>query len=328
MPGTKLCKQIVKTLAILLAFGLLAGSHAYAQQTVKRPRITGISHVGFFVSDLPKALAFWHDFLGFDESYDLKKKDGSGVRIAFIKINDHQHIELFNEPPTAPPNMMSHICFTVDNIEQMRAYLKSQGFNVKASTGGKTRTGDYAFEIKDPDGMLVEFVQTLPTGMEAQAAGKFMPSSAISTKIKHVGFLVGNSQKSLDFYGKVLGFQETWRGGGNPKELSWINMRVPDGTDYVEFMLYRKLPVAAKWGVKNHISLEVPDVAKAVAILEARPAFKTYGKPLTVATGINGKRQVNIYDPDGTRIELMEPNTANGKPVPSSSAPPPPPSHQ
>jgi lactoylglutathione lyase len=68
-----------------------------------RPKITGISHVGYFVSDLPKTIAFWHDFLGFDESYDLTKKNSKDVRIAFIKINDHQHIELFNEPPTHEP---------------------------------------------------------------------------------------------------------------------------------------------------------------------------------------------------------------------------------
>ena len=59
-----------------------------------RPKITGISHVGYFVSDLPQAIAFWHDFLGFDEEYSLTKKDSSDIRIAFIKINDHQHIEI------------------------------------------------------------------------------------------------------------------------------------------------------------------------------------------------------------------------------------------
>lgn len=293
--------------------------------TLPRPRITGISHVGYFVSDLPKALYFWHDFLGFDESYALTKKNSDQVRIAFIKINDHQHIELFNEPPTHPPNMMSHICFTVDDIEAMRNYLRANGFNVKPGNGGKTRTGDYAFEITDPDGMLVEFVQSLPTGMEAQAAGKFEPSTRISTKIYHVGFLVGNSQRSMDFYGKLLGFKEIWRGGANPKQLSWINMRVPDGEDYVEFMLYKDAPT--KFGTKNHISLEVPSVAKAVATLESRPAFKTYGKDLTIAVGINQKRQVNIYDPDGTRVELMESNTITGNPTPSSTAPPPPPAH-
>lgn len=307
----------------VLSLALYANAQSAALQ---RPRITGISHVGYFVSNLQASLSFWHDFLGFDEMYDLKKPDTDEVRIAFIKISDHQHVELFNETSADPRNRMSHICFSVDNVEQMRAYLKSQGVDVKPGNGSKTRTGDYAFEIKDPDGTLVEFVQSLPDGLEKKASGKFLPDTRISTKIYHAGFLVGNSQRALDFYGKVLGFKETWRGSPNPAELSWINMRVPDGDDYVEFMLYRKLPTDS-WGGKNHLSLEVPDVTKAVGILEARPAFKTYGKPLTVATGINHKHQVNLFDPDGTRVELMEPHTIDGKPVPSSAAPPPPPSH-
>lgn len=313
----------------LAAILLLAASFALAQDAApKRPKITGISHVGYFVSDLPKALNFWHDFLGFDQEYTLTKKDSQDIRIAFIKINDHQHIELFNEAPTHAPNMMSHMCFTVDDIEQMRTYLRSKGFDVKPGNGGKTRTGDYAFEIKDPDGMLVEFVQSLPTGSEAQAAGKFMPATRISTSIYHIGFLVGNSEKSIAFYHDILGFTETWRGGANPAELSWINMKVPDGDDYVELMLYKKLP--ATFGTKNHLSLLVPDAQKSVDTLKARPAFKTYetyGKPLEVAVGKNGKRQVNIYDPDGTRVEVMESRTVDGKPVPSSTAPAPPPSY-
>ena len=36
---------------------------------------------------------------------------------------------------------------------------------------------------------------------------------------------------------------------------------------------------------------------------------------------MNSKRQINLYDPDGTRIELMEPNTVDGKPAPDSTAP-------
>ncbi|HMF53798.1 MAG TPA: VOC family protein [Edaphobacter sp.] len=288
-----------------------------------RPRITGISHVAYYVSDLPKALIFWHDLLGFDVPYSLKNADG-GIQVAFVKINDREHIELVNAPPPNPPNRMSHLCFSVDNIEQMRAYLLSQGYEVPAIQG-KTRTGDYAFTIKDPDGTRVEFVQTLPEGMEAKAAGKFEPSTRISEKIMHVGFIVGNTQKSLDFYGRVLGFQETWRGTPNPKELSWINMRVPDGTDYVEFMLYRGTPT--DMGGKNHTSLIVPDAARAMATLESRPAFKEYSRPVKINIGINRKRQVNLFDPDGTRVELMEPVTIDGKPAVSSTAPPPPPAH-
>jgi len=315
---TKCFLTLSSLLAILLSLALPA------QTAPERPHITGISHVGYFVSDLPKAIAFWHDLLGYDESYTLTKKDSEDIRIAFIKINDHQHIELFNEAPTRPPSMMSHLCFTVDDIEEMRIYLRSKGYKVKLGDGGKTRTGDYAFEIKDPNGMLIEFVQSLPDGLEMQAAGKFLPATRISPRIYHLGYMAGDAEKTTDFY-KMLGFTETWRGGANPKELSWINMKVPDGDDYIELMLYHSLPDAAKWGTKNHLSLVVPDIEKSVADLESRPAYKDYGKPLTIATGVNGKRQVNLYDPDGTRVEIMEPNTVTGKPTPSSTAPMPPP---
>jgi catechol 2,3-dioxygenase-like lactoylglutathione lyase family enzyme len=299
------------------------GPAGRAQGAAERPRITGISHVGYFVSDLPKALFFWHDLLGYDEAYTLPRDAGDKARIAFIKINDHQHVELFNEPPATPHEMMSHLCFAVDDIEKMRAYLRSKGYDPKPGEGVKTKAGDYAFEIKDPNGMAIEFVQSLPSGMEMRSAGRFLPATRISPRIYHAGYLVGNAEKTEDFY-KMLGFNETWRGGANPKELSWINMKVPDGDDYVELMLYRTLPEPDAWGGKNHLSLAVPDIEKAVATLEARPAYKEYGRPLKIATGVNGKRQVNLYDPDGTRVELMEPNTVTGKPTPSSTAPPPP----
>ena len=294
-------------------------------QTPPRPRITGISHVAYFVSDLPKAVSFWHDLLGYDVAYSLNKPGTSDVRIAFIKINDHQHVELFNEPPTARPSMMSHLCFITDNAEQMRAYLASRGIKVPAKVT-TTRAGDLAFEIHDTDNTLVEFVQPLPTGKEAQAAGKFEPPTRISDAIYHVGFVVGNTQRALDFYSKILGFAETWRGSPNPNELSWINMKVPDGTDYVEFMLYRDHP--RDYGTSNHIALSVPSIPKATAELQSRAAAAHYTRDLAPKVGINQKRQLNLYDPDGTRVELMEPFTVTGKPTPSSTAPPPPPAHE
>jgi catechol 2,3-dioxygenase-like lactoylglutathione lyase family enzyme len=316
-------------------FTLLLTTSCLAQSPAPvRPLITGISHVAYFVSDMPKAILFWHDLLGFELSYDRKRPGSNDTTVAFLKVNDHQYAELLADfpaqtPPTQTPpektrNFMSHICFLVDDVEQMRLYLASKGVEVPAHTS-KTRTGDLVFEIKDPDGTAVEFSQPQPNSVEAQGAGKFLPTSRASDHIYHVGFLVGNTQKSIGFYHDILGFEEIWRGAGNPAQLSWINMRVPDGTDYIELMLYAKLP--ATFGSSNHIALEVPDLAKAVAAIEARPAFKTYGRAIEVHLGKNGKRQANLFDPDGTRVELMEPFTADGKPVPPSPAPPPPPAH-
>jgi len=139
----------------------------------------------------------------------------------------------------------------------------------------------------------------------------------------HIGVLIGALEPAMKFYGEILGFREFWRGSSSGTVLSWVNMRVPDGDDYLEFMLYTEPPDAEQMGVKNHICLVTPDIKKAVAILEARPARRNYGRPIEIKVGKNGKRQANLFDPDGTRIELMEPNTVDGKPVPPSTAPPP-----
>jgi len=321
-------------LACRLAVGVcfLASAAILSAQTAAppRPAITGISHVAYYVSNMPAALTFWHDLLGFDLSYerkpDRKVPNSADTTVAFLKVNDHQYVELLSDRPPASDlkNFLSHICFLTPDLEQMRLYLASKGVAVPARTS-RTKTGDLVFSIADPDGTQIEFSQPQPASVEAQGTGKFLPPTRISQHIYHTGFLVGNTQHSLDFYENILGFQETWRGASNPDQLSWINLRVPDGTDYIELMLYRTLP--ATYGSSNHIALQVPDMAAAVTALQARPAFKTYGRPLTPHTGVNGKRQLNLFDPDGTRIELMEPTTADGKPVPPSTAPPPPPAH-
>jgi lactoylglutathione lyase len=44
---------------------------------------------------------------------------------------------------------------------------------------------------------------------------------------------------------------------------------------------------------------------------------------LALASVLLAQDEVNLFDPDGTRVELMEPNTIDGKPAPSSTAPPP-----
>jgi len=88
-------------------------------------------------------------------------------------------------------------------------------------------------------------------------------------------------------------------------------------------MLYAELPAPDKRGSFHHLCLQVPDVDKANAILQSRAGKINYTKSMEIQTGINRKRQLNLYDPDGTRVELMEPKTVDGVPAPSSTAPPP-----
>jgi catechol 2,3-dioxygenase-like lactoylglutathione lyase family enzyme len=296
--------------------GALLAASLFGQQ---RPKILGLAHVAYYVSDLDKARVFYKDFFGFAEMpFTLKKPDGS-ERIAFIKINDTQYLELFAEAPK-DDGMLNHIAIYTDNADGMRDYLASKNVKVPDHVG-KGQTGNKNFMIKDPDGHGVEIVEYLKDSWTSREQGKLMPDSRISTHLMHAGILIGSLSHAVAFYHDVLGFEETWRGGGDPQELSWVNMRVPDGTDYVEFMLYRTLPAADKRGGKNHISLMVPEMSSALAILEARR--RSYNREFDAKTGVNGKRQANFYDPNGTRAELMEPNTVSGKPTPPSTAPPP-----
>jgi lactoylglutathione lyase len=307
------------SIAVFSTIITIAASFAPAQ-AVKRPRITGVAHMAIYAHDVDKSIAFYRDFLGYAEPFRLNRASGN-LHLAFVKINDRQFIEVFPEKAEGT-DRLNHIALEVEDAEAMRLYLASRGVKVPDKTP-VGRIGNANFNITDPDGHTVEIVQYLPGGRTAQQKGKDLAETRISTRIMHVGISVGSLEKALAFYGKILGFEETWRGSSKGKELNWVNVRVPDGDDYVEFMLYKNAPTVERLGTMHHLSLEVPDIEAAKSTLDGRPARKGYTREMTIKTGVNKKRQLNLYDPDGTRIELMEPKTIDGQPAPSSDAPPP-----
>jgi catechol 2,3-dioxygenase-like lactoylglutathione lyase family enzyme len=288
-------------------------------EDARRPRITGVAHIALYAHDVDRSLAFYKDFLGYDEPFRLEK-DG-GLLLTFIKVGDRQYIEIFPERE-AGTDRLNHIALETDDAEGMRAYLATRGVKVpeKVPTG---RIGNANFNIVDPDGHTVEIVEYRPDGWTMREQGKHLTDARVSPRIMHVGIAAGSLEKSLGFYRDVLEFRESWRGGSGGGELSWVNLKVPDGEDYVELMLSKTPPSVSRLGTLHHLCLEVPDISAAKATLEARPARKDYTRGLDVRTGVNRKRQLNLFDPDGTRVELMEPKTVDGIPAPSSTAPPP-----
>ena len=308
------------TRPVIVVLVLLGVAAAVSARQPQRPRITGVAHAAFFVHDMEKAREYYKDFLGFDEPFDLKNADGS-LSVAFIKINDRQYVELFPERP-AGGDRLNHIAVETDNAEAMRLYLKSRGVAVPDKVN-QARVGSTNFSVKDADGHGVEFVQYGADSWMSRDKGQHMPPGAISADMRHVGILVGDLDAALGFYGKILGFKETWRGSRDEKELNWVNVQVPDGQDYIEFMLYRDLPEPSKRGSQHHICLFVPDIGKALAMLQPSAAHIGYAAAMEPRVGINRRRQLNLFDPDGTRTELMEPATIDGVPTPSSQAPPP-----
>jgi catechol 2,3-dioxygenase-like lactoylglutathione lyase family enzyme len=304
-----------------LLFGFLICGCLSAQAPPARPKVLGVAHYSIFVSDLAKARAFYEDFLGYEESFTLPKPDGT-VQMVFVKINDHQYLELVNQPNKGE-GQLNHLGLYTDDVERMRQYLASRG--VKAPDQVTVnRIGNRKISVVDPDGHGVEIVEYLPDSWTGKDTGKHMPATRISDTMMHAGILVGNLDVAARFYGGILGCRETWRGNSlTSTTLNWVNMRVPDGENHVEFMLYKELPPPDRRGSPHHICLTVPDIQKAVAILEARQARKSYTRDLKINLGVDNKRQVGLFDPDGTRVEMMESEPVDGKAAPSSMLPPP-----
>jgi catechol 2,3-dioxygenase-like lactoylglutathione lyase family enzyme len=291
-----------------------------ARADLQRPHITGLSHIALYVHDIEKSRAFYKDFLGFAEPYSLTNQDGS-LRLTWIKINDRQTIELFPEHETNSDRLY-HVALETDDAAAMRDYLAEKGVKVPDKVG-KGRIGNLNFTINDPDGHIVEIVQYAPDGWTMQNQGKFMPDTRIATNMPHMGILVGDLDAARKFYEGILGFHEIWRGSRNTNVLNWVHEQIPDGNGFLEFMLYADLPAPDKRGGAHHLCLEVSDIEKARAILAERAPQIGYTRAMDIQTGINRKRQLNLYDPDGTRVELMEPRTVDGVPAPPSTAPPP-----
>jgi catechol 2,3-dioxygenase-like lactoylglutathione lyase family enzyme len=139
--------------------------------------------------------------------------------------------------------------------------------------------------------------------MHSREFGKFLPHSRISQRIIHVGVVVSNRAAADHFYKDILGFQETWHGGMTDKETDWVDMRVPDGTDWLEYMLNVHNPDPQELGVMHHFALGMPNV-KAGYETALKRGYKASEKP---QIGRDGKWQFNLYDPNFTRVELMEP---------------------
>lgn len=302
--------------ALQLAF-FLAPTLLVSGAQASRPRILGISHVALHVSDMARSRSFYEDFLGYSAVSAVSAKGGS--RRLLLAVNDRQYVEL-RAGLRPEQDRLDHIALETDDVLGMRRYLASRGVAVPEAVA-RDASGSRAFTLRDPEGRGVELMQHDKGGWPRRA--KPADGTPVSRRILHAGVLVGDLPAAQGFYGGLLGLTEIWRGSRSGSELSWTNMQVPDGQDYVELMLYGALPAPDARGTQHHICLEVSDIEQAKARLLERPYARSYARPLEIRVGTNRKRQLNLYDPDGTRVELMEPFTVDGQPVPSSTAPPP-----
>ncbi len=268
---------------------------------ISRPPITGIAHIGLRTDNLEAARKFYGGVLGFQEPFTVDKPSG-GLMLTYFKVNDHQYVEVFPELKSPTEDRLSHIAFETTDIQALRTYLAERGLKVPAKLEPQL-DGNLSFEVNDPDGHTVEFVEYMPGSLHSRNFGKFLPAGRISDHMIHLGVTVKDRAAADRFYKDILGFKETWHGGMTDERTDWVDMRVPEGTDWLEYMLNVHNPSPKSLGVMHHFALGVPSVTAAYEALEKKGAALRE-KP---KIGRDGKWQLNLYDPNFTRVELMEP---------------------
>ena len=271
-----------------------------AQDKPPRPRITGIDHVRIYVTDINNSRQFYTKLFG------VRFKGGmcfDTSRPCFaVGWGGNQIIELADVPATGTKDWLAEIAFATDDVEQMRSYLVAHGVNAsrisKRLNPNDKQPYDTHFEVRDHEGTPISFIQRFAFPIDDPP-----PGAPWYVRIVHAGFVVNNPTTEDHFYKDVLGFRPYWHGGMKDDKDDWESLQVPDGTDWVEYMLNIS-PTADKHtlGVMNHIALGVPDIHAAEAQLRKNGWTGTEQPKI----GRDGKWQLNLYDPDDTRVEFME----------------------
>jgi catechol 2,3-dioxygenase-like lactoylglutathione lyase family enzyme len=278
---------------------------AASRSGAARPQILGISHIAVYATDPIKTADFYERIVGCEKMADFE--DHPGVRYT---INTNQYVEVMPLPPTAGTDRLDHIAFRTTNVEALRRYL--QEHNVPTPNQISVSQGPEKIkwlEVKDFEGNHVQFVEESKTSALPPMAPD---SKLVGHHVIHVGMAIRDRSEADQFYRDVLGFRLYWHGGVDPEKTDWVSMQVPDGTDWLEYMLtsgvsgsgipYRISQNAL--GVLNHFSIGVPNMAAAVATLKGENRVGPRGSGPQI--GKDGKWQFNDFDPDGTRLEYME----------------------
>ena len=281
----------MKKRVILIGVCVVLKFAALAQTSAQRPQITGVDHVAFYSTAPDGVKKLYVDVLG------LASAPGSEPNSIARYMIGRQWVGYGAAPDPKATDRMDHVAFTTENIVALRRYLGAQGIKPTQIEGRADHS--LAFSVTDPDGHRVEFVER---GKEEIPSP---PSTAVSHRMIHAGFLVYHREAEDHFYLDILGFRPYWHGGMKDNETDWVAIQVPDGTDWLEYMLNQPAhPDLQLTGVMNHISLGVPDMKKAQALLESH-GWKEHGDE-KAQMGRDGKWQLNVYDPDFIRVELME----------------------
>jgi catechol 2,3-dioxygenase-like lactoylglutathione lyase family enzyme len=289
----------MKKIALLLVSLFLCFPAMAKRKPPRRARILGIGGVTILVSDVTEARKFYLKLI--DPDHSCEYCHPGSPQFLFLPSGQRIHLEKVSAP--APADLLADVSLLTDDMEAFKNYLHANKVYFderKMKHGGEL----ISLLLQDPEGHHISITDSYHLANAEDLKAGLPPSNPSNpVRIIHAGFVVRDRAATDHFYKDILGFRPYWHGGMKDDETSWVAMQVPDGTDWVEYMLNIS-PNSNKHtlGIMNHISLGVPDI-HAINDEVAKAGVKPGEAP---KIGRDGKWQLNLYDADLTRVEFME----------------------
>ena len=264
---------------VLLAALTLLPSFARAQSDIPPPPFNGIAHVAIRVHDLAASVAFYEK-LGFEQAFDLRKDNVPYE--SFIKINDHQFIELYPTTERNPDVGFLHLCFEGVDLNAIYDDYMNRGLTPTAVR--KAGAGNLLFTMagpQQPSGpQNIEYTQYMPDSLHSNDQGKHLGADRVADKLIAVALAMKDPAAARDFYINQLHFK--------PIANDQMDMHMP-GESGQEIEI-----VSATFGAKARLTLGSENLSKAARHLHKEG----------VAAVKNGAT-LTVTDPDGN-ILLLE----------------------
>ena len=297
-----------RALALMFAVTAVAvgqGGRGGAPQTppsLDELPVMGIANVTFKVADLDKARDYYKGTLGFAEAFDLKDHSGN-VTSAYFKVNDDQYIEVIPTLKPAELNREERVVFQSTDLGKLHALYESRGLNPGPIHKGPD--GNPVFRVVSPEGNNLDFLQYADGSEQAKTRGKFLGPERVSTHLWHVGVMTKDAATSGPFYREKLGFTNLRFGTrGEYLETPGRDSNTETKPPLTDTPATHARYESEQWGAVNHIGIEVADMRAARDLLQKRGGFDD----LRVRAHVGNNRHwlMFLFDPAGTRTEIME----------------------
>ena len=275
-------RRLLALLATFLCLPLVA------QDQRARPKILGIARVNLYSTNMAAARDFYSKSISRTDPCSWCEKRPREAEL--ILLNGEQIVRVSMTTTPTPSSLLAEVAFFTNDLAAMKQFLAANHIAFSEAKGASKIT------VKDPEGRDIAFVNPLQASPDSVL-------NASKLRLIHAGFIVRDRPATEHFYKDILGFRPYWHGGMKDDQTDWVSMQVPDGTDWLEFMVnVRGDPDQRLRGIMNHIAIGVPDIRAAEKKLQENGVQLTEEAKI----GRDGKWQLNLYDPDDTRIEFME----------------------